>query len=130
MTGFEAATLYIGLSVIVMMGLKLNAGRVRAGAKVSIGDGGNEALQRAMRTQANAVEDVPIALIGLLALASLSAPVALIHGLGGSFVAARALHGLGMGGAKGLGWGRMVGTMGTMLVMLTTAGSCLWFALA
>lgn len=129
MTQLEAATLYAGLFVLLFLALKLNCGRVRAGEKVNFGEGGNEAMTRAMRVQGNAVEDVPVVLIGLFALASLGAPVALIHGLGGGFFVARVLHALGLGGAPGLGWGRFVGTIGTLIAMLVTAGACIWLAL-
>lgn len=129
MTAFGAATLYTGLFGVMFIGLKLNAGRVRASSKVDIGDGGNAEMERAMRVQSNAVEDVPVVLIGLFGLAAVSAPVSLIHVFGGSFVAFRLLHALGLGGAPGLGWGRVIGTIGTLLVGLGTGGSCIWFAL-
>jgi uncharacterized membrane protein YecN with MAPEG domain len=130
MTQFEAAALYIGLMVLVFLGLKLNVGRVRAGAKVSVGDGGNEGLIRAMRVQANAVEDAPVALLGLLALAGLAAPVWLIHALGGTLVVSRLLHAFGLGSSARRNLGRSVGTLGSGLVLLVTAGACVWFALA
>jgi len=128
MTQLEAATLYAGLFVLLFIGLKLNCGRVRSSERVNFGEGGNDAMGRAMRTQGNAVEDVPVVLIGLFALAGLAAPIALIHGLGGGFFIARVLHALGLGGAPGLGWGRLVGTLGTLIAMLVTAGACIWFA--
>lgn len=128
MTQFEAATLYTGLLILLFLGLKINVGRARAGAKVSVGDGGDESLTRAMRTQANAVEDVPVSLIGLFALAGLSAPVLLIHGLGGALVVARLAHAFGLGTSSRLNFGRGFGTAVTSLVMLVTAGACVWFA--
>ena len=130
MEPINAATLYIGFFVLLFLLLKLNGGRVRSGAKVSIGDGDNEDMKRAMRVQGNAVEDVPITLLGILALAHLSAPVMLIHGLGGGFLFFRVLHALGMGGAPGLGFGRAVGTLGTLIVLMVTAISCLRYAIA
>ncbi|MCF6328314.1 MAG: MAPEG family protein [Henriciella sp.] len=128
MTAYGAVTLYVGLFVLLFIALKMNCGRVRLGEKVNIGDGGSAAMQRAMRVQANAVEDVPIVLLGLFGLAALAAPVLLIHVLGGGFLVLRLLHALGMGGASGFGKGRMIGTLGTMLVMLGTAGACIWYA--
>ncbi len=130
MTAYGAVTLYVGLFVLLFIALKMNSGRVRGAEKISIGDGGNEALQRAMRVQANAVEDVPIVLLGLFGLAGLAAPVLLIHVLGGSFLVFRLLHALGMGGAGGVSKGRMIGSLGTVLVMLVTGGACIWYALA
>ncbi|MEQ9436356.1 MAPEG family protein [Hyphomonas sp.] len=129
MTAFAAATLYFGLFGLLMLALKINVGRVRGKEKVMFGDGANEAMQRAIRVQGNAVEDVPIVLIGIAGLAALSAPVMLIHALGGSFLAGRILHAIGLGGSSGSSFGRMVGTLVTLIVQLVTAGACIWFAL-
>jgi len=129
MTAFAATTLYLGLFGLFMLILKLNVGRVRGAENVGFGDGNNEAVQRAIRAQGNAVEDVPIVLLGLVGLAALSAPVVLIHGLGGSFLVGRVLHAVGIGGSSGSSFGRSVGTLITLIVKLVTAGACIWFAL-
>lgn len=129
MTAIAAATLYAGLFGLLMILLKGNVGRVRTSEKVGFGDGNNEALQRAIRVQGNAVEDVPVVLVGLLALGLMNAPVLLIHGLGATFLVARILHAIGLGGSSGGSPGRMFGTLLTLLVMLATAGACIWFAL-
>jgi hypothetical protein len=129
MTAIAAATLYAGLFGLLMILLKGNVGRVRTSEKVGFGDGNNEALQRAIRVQGNAVEDVPVVLVGLLALGLMNAPVLLIHGLGATFLVARVLHAIGLGGSSGGSPGRMFGTLLTLIVMLATAGACIWFAL-
>ena len=129
MTAFAAATLYIGLFGLLMIALKMNVGRVRTSEKVGFGDGANEAMQRAIRVQGNAVEDVPVVLLGLLGLAALAAPVVLIHALGGSFLVGRILHAVGLGGSSGSSFGRLVGTLIRLIVMLVTAGACIFFAL-
>jgi len=96
--------------------------------KVGFGDGGNEAMQRSLRVQGNAVEDVPVVLLGLIGLGALSAPVLLIHGLGAGFLVGRILHAVGLGGSSGGSFGRSVGTLITALVMLVTTGTCIWYA--
>ncbi|MCA8901494.1 MAG: MAPEG family protein [Hyphomonas sp.] len=128
MTSMEAAVLYAGLFVLLMMILKGNVGRVRTSEKVGFGDGGNDAMQRAIRVQGNAVEDVPVVMLGLIGLGALSAPVLLIHGLGGSFLLGRVLHAFGLGGSSGGSPGRMFGTLISVIVMLVTAGACIWYA--
>lgn len=128
MTQLEAATLYIGLFGLLMLILKLNVGRTRSSQKVIFGDGANEVVQRAIRVQGNAVEDVPFVLLGLVGLALLAAPVMLIHGLGTAFLLGRVLHAIGLGGSSGGSFGRMWGTILSVLVQLVTAGACLWFA--
>ncbi len=130
MTSVEAAVLYAGLFVILFILLKGNVGRVRSTEKVMFGDGANERLQRAQRVQGNAVEDVPVTLVGLLGLGLLTAPVALIHGLGIAFLLGRILHAVGLGGSSGSSFGRMAGTLLSLIVMLVTGSACIWYAVA
>jgi len=129
MTSIEAAIVYSGLFIILFILLKMNVGRVRSAEKIIFGDGANERLQRAQRVQGNAVEDVPVTLIGIVGLGVLAAPVLLIHGLGALFLIGRILHAVGLGGSSGGSPGRMFGTLLTAIVMLATGVSCLWFAL-
>jgi uncharacterized protein len=130
MTAMAATTLYLGLFALLMLILKINVGRVRSSQKVGFGDGNNEAVQRAIRVQGNAVEDVPFVLFGLVGLALLSAPVILIHGIGASFFVGRVLHAIGLGGSSGSSFGRMAGTIISTLALLVTAGACIWYAVA
>lgn len=129
MSSIDAVVLYAGLFVLLFIGLKLNAGRVRVATKVNFGEGASDPMTQAMRVQGNAVEDVPITLLGLYGLAALSAPVLLIHILGGSFFVFRLAHAITLGSGTGSGLGRLIGTLGTVLVMLLTGGACLYFAL-
>jgi len=129
MTPIAATTLYLGLFGLLMLILKLNVGRVRASKRINLGDGNDESMQRAIRVQGNAVEDVPVVLLGLVGLGLLEAPVILIHGIGATFLVARLLHAVGLGGMAGLGIGRFVGTILSLILMLVTAGACIWFAL-
>lgn len=129
MTPIAATTLYLGLFGLLMLILKLNAGRVRASKRINLGDGNDEAMQRAIRVQGNAAEDVPVVLFGLVGLGLLAAPVMLIHALGATFLIARVLHAVGLGGMAGAGVGRLIGTLLSVVVMLVTAGACVWFAL-
>lgn len=128
MTELQAVGLWVGLNVLLMFFLKGNTGRIRAKTKVDIGAGDSEQMQRAMRVQGNAVEDVPVALIGLGALGLMTAPIMLIHGLGGVLFASRVLHAAGLGGKGGFSFGRFAGTLGSVLVLLVTGIACLWYA--
>lgn len=128
MTPIAAAVLYVGLFALLLLVLKLNVGRVRSAEKVLFGDGGNEPLQRAIRAQGNAVEDVPIVVIGIFALGALAAPVWLIHALGGTFFVGRVLHAIGIAGSSGFSFGRAAGTLLSLIAQLATAGACIWYA--
>lgn len=129
MTSLEAAVLYAGLFILLFIVLKGRVGQVRSAEKVMFGDGANERLQRAQRVQGNAVEDVPVTLIGLLGLGMLAAPLWLVHVLGVAFLLGRVLHAVGLGGSSGGSPGRMWGTILTLLVMLATAIACVWLAI-
>ena len=130
MTPIAATTLYLGLFGLLMLILKLNVGRVRASKRINLGDGNDESMQRAIRVQGNAIEDVPVVLLGLVGLGLLEAPVLLIHGIGATFLVARVLHAVGLGGMPGLGVGRLIGTFLSLIAILITAGACVWYALA
>ncbi len=128
MTAIATATLYAGLFGLLMLILKINVIRGRMGQHVMFGDGGNEAMQRAIRVQGNAVEDVPIVVLGLIGLGLLYAPALVIHALGATFLVGRILHAAGLGGSSGSSPGRFLGTLLCMIVMLATAAACLWYA--
>lgn len=68
--------------------------------KVSVGDGGQELLTRAIRSQANLTEYSPIALILLACFEWNGAPWWLSLPLATAFVTGRFLHPLGMATAK------------------------------
>ena len=130
MGSYEAAALITGLFIALFMALKGNCGRVRMKTRTNIGDGGHDEMVRAIRAQGNAIEDVPIILLGFWGLALLEVPGTLILGLGGFFLIARILHAVGIGGMTGMGWGRLAGTIMTLLTFITTAGALIFHALA
>jgi uncharacterized membrane protein YecN with MAPEG domain len=100
------------------------AGRVsqlRNRHKVSIGDGGNEALIRRMRAHANYSENMPVVLI-LLALVELAGgEPRILWGAAMLFVIARILHAFGMD-RPSPSRARMFGMMGSTLALLILAG--------
>ena len=100
--------------------LSIRIGSLRQQKKISVGDGGDEALIRRMRAQANFIENVPI-LIVLVALIELARPMNVyLAAVAAVFTLGRVAHGLGMDGGV---WkqGRMVGTLTTMLSLLGLA---------
>ena len=48
--------------------LMIRIGAVRRANRITVGDGGNEALQRRMRAQANYIENTPIVLVLIAAI--------------------------------------------------------------
>jgi uncharacterized protein len=122
------AALYVGLLVFLMMGLKMWVGGQRGRLKVPPGDHSNPEFGRALRVQHNAVEDVPVLMVGLLSLAVLGAPVWSIHLIGAGLVVSRILHAAGLAGAAGFSFGRLVGTLGTLLCYVGVGGTLLVLA--
>ncbi len=107
-------------AAIINFWLALRCGQVRAKAKISIGTGGNDLLERRMRAQLNFVENTPwvLFLIGGIELAAQGG--AWLAPVGAVFMLGRVAHGLGMDGGR-FGVGRSIGTAITMLTQLGLA---------
>jgi len=88
--------LYASLSALLIVRLSLSVIKLRRKNRVSVGDGGNEALQLAIRAHSNAVEYIPIALMLLFMLELNGAPKLLVHILGITLLIGRVLHATGL----------------------------------
>lgn len=95
-------------------------GQVRIAKKIDLGDAGDDLMQRRVRAHGNFSETVPLLLLGLIALAMLSAPIWALHLVGAGLVIGRVLHAMGM--AQTFGQGRLVGTLSFLLLSIFTAG--------
>lgn len=119
-TGLCAGILGIVFLVVTMM-----VGMQRRNAKVSVGDGGDEQLLRAMRRQANFVETAPLGLL-LMFLCELNvsdifgAAPNYIYGIGGALVVGRICHAIGMTSDKYFIF-RAGGMMLTLLAILVSS---------
>ena len=102
-----------GAAAIINVWIATRVGAVRTKAKVSVGDGGNEALIARMRAHANFVEYTPfvLILIGLIEY-NIGSPVWL-YVVSAVYLVGRVLHPLGMDGMRA---GRRVGTLTTLLI--------------
>lgn len=102
--------------------LSIRIGMVRTAKKISIGDGGDDDLIRRMRAQANFIENTPIVLVLVAALELARGPSPWLMGAAAAYMIGRVAHGVGMDGGV-FGFGRMVGTLVTML---TQIGLAVW----
>jgi uncharacterized membrane protein YecN with MAPEG domain len=110
--------LYAALQAIVSIVLVAPIGRLRSATNVSLGSGGNPALEVAIRRHANWTEYVPFTLL-LIALLELNGSSAgLLHGLGAGLLVARVLHPLGLKHDDMRVPLRGIGAGGTLLVTL------------
>ncbi|MFQ5623013.1 MAG: MAPEG family protein [Paracoccaceae bacterium] len=109
--------LYTGLNGLILLWLAANVIKRRGSQKVSIGDGGNKLLTRAMRGQANFVEYVPMALIVLLMMEMIGTPAWVLHIFGLALTASRLVHAWHFVQEDAPGWQRYWGTVVTFTVL-------------
>jgi len=109
MNALAVVGLYAGLNTLILLWITARTGMLRRELKIAIGDGGHPRMIRILRGHANALESVPIALILMLIMAGLGAPVMVLHGLGIALTVGRFLHALHFTAADAPGWQRSVG---------------------
>ena len=116
-----------GAATLLNLWLGARVSRLRSQFKVSVGDGGNDALLRRMRAQADYIEHAPffLILLGLLELAGANSW--LLWGAGIAFILARIAHGYGMDAAAP----RLLRSLGMMVsaaVVVLLAGYAIFIA--
>ena len=116
-----------GAAAILLIWLAGRVSRLRRQFKISLGDGGNEAMLRRIRAHANYAENMPIVLIllGLLELAG--GDKRILWGAGIAFILARILHAFGMDRPSPSRL-RLIGMVASTLVLLGLAGWALSYA--
>ncbi|MYK28183.1 MAG: hypothetical protein F4048_05840 [Gammaproteobacteria bacterium] len=82
------------------------------------------------RTQANFVENVPLALVLLYLLEVAGAGAAAVHVLGASLVVLRLLHAWGMSAYPGANYPRLIGAQGTFLLLSVMGVAALYLGLS
>jgi uncharacterized membrane protein YecN with MAPEG domain len=124
MTPVPITLLTAATAIAVNIWLGARVVRSRRDHEVKIGDGGNEAVLRRMRAQANFIENTTLFLIVLVGL-ELSAGNRLALGvIAAAFILARIAHAIGMDGPLLYRW-RMIGMMTTVAAQVVLA---LWAA--
>jgi uncharacterized membrane protein YecN with MAPEG domain len=117
----QSVALYAGLNGLILLWLAIHVTTVRGREKISIGDGGNPAMIRAMRGMANFVEFVPLILLQMALMAAIGAPVWLIHVFGIALTLGRLAHGWHFSRDDSPGWQRGAGA--GISFLLLAAGS-------
>ena len=113
--------LYAGLCVLLVVFLAVRVAMWRMRHKIGLGDGGDKELLKRVRAHANAVENMPLALLllGGMELNGFSMP--LIHGFGATLFLSRVAHAWGVSHSSGTSKGRLLGITFTWLLMATMA---------
>jgi uncharacterized membrane protein YecN with MAPEG domain len=89
-------SLLIAINSLLVLLLAMNVSRLRMKYKISLGDGGNKCLMTAIRAHCNALEQLPIFTIVMIALTYLAASTTLLSTLVIGFTLARIFHAYGM----------------------------------
>lgn len=127
--GAPIAALYAGLHALLLVVLSVLVSLVRRKQHISIGDGGDPLLMRAMRVQGNFVEYVPLALLLLLVLELNGVSPLWLNAAGSSLFASRLLHAWGLSRSSGRSFGRVAGMAGTWSVLLGLGLAGIWITL-
>ena len=125
----NAAALWTGLSLLLLIALSLLVVRQRQKHHVATGDGGIDELARAVRAQGNATEYIPAGIAGLAVLAMTGAPPIIIHLAGAILVLGRVTHAGGLTITLGTSILRTVGMVATWIAYLFTGVALLVFSI-
>lgn len=113
--------LYAGLCTILVVLLALRVVQWRFRHKIGLGHGGDPQLQMRVRAHANAIENMPLALLLLGGMELNGYPGSLIHGFGATLFVSRCAHAWGLSHRSGTSRGRFLGSLFTWLLMLAMA---------
>lgn len=130
MSALQAVALYAGLNILIIFFLAVNVSLNRQRAKVSLGLGTDEKLEKAVRAHGNAVEWAAPGLIGLTILAFADTQMLFMHILGVGLTLGRGLHAYGIITNTGPNIGRLLGTLLNWLALAGMAGLLLGFAIS
>jgi uncharacterized membrane protein YecN with MAPEG domain len=122
--------IYISLLAFLIIFLAYRVTTFRRGEKIPLGDeAGSKAMKCAVRAHANAVENVPLALLMLVALELNSLNPLLLHIFGSILLISRVAHAWGLTRRIGPSIGRFYGTLFTWLTMVIMAVLNIWLLL-
>ena len=120
MTPIPITLLTAAAAVALNLWLGARVVRSRREHGVRIGDGGNEAVLRRMRAQANFIENAPFFLILLVALELSGGNRLALGAIAALFILARIAHPIGMDGPQLVRW-RMIGMITSVTAQIALA---------
>ena len=114
----EITLLYTSLITIFAIFLALRNGVIRGKTKTMLGDGGSSELLQSMRAHGNLMEHAHIALILLLLLEMQGVVDWKLHLIGSTFFLCRILHAYGITISRESTPYRVVGALGSWVLMM------------
>lgn len=121
MTPVQAAALWSGLLLLLMLVLSVRVVMNRRKHKVLLGDGGGSQITLAGRVFGNAAEYVPVGVGALALLAMLGMPAMAVHAVGAGLLAGRLIHAVSLSDKKPTA-GRVLGMVLTYIALFTAGG--------
>jgi len=125
----HAASLWVGLHLLLMLVLSALVVRQRQKHKIPFGDDGVADLAQAIRAFGNASEYIPVGLAGLIVLDLAGAPALLVHIGGFVLFAGRVIHAFGLSTSGGASIPRALGMTLTWAAYVFLAVATLFFAI-
>lgn len=125
MTSIQAAALWTGLLILLVLVLAVLVVRWRLRGQVALGDGDVPELARAIRVHGNAVEYIAPCVAGLAVMALSGLPAWTVHVAGALLFGGRVAHAVGLSASAGPTPGRQAGMVATWAGMAWIAGACL-----
>jgi uncharacterized protein len=120
LSGAEAAALWSGLLLLLLVTLSVRVALTRRSRRVSLGDGGDPDLALKSRVFGNAAEYIPVGIGAMAILAVLGMPAVGIHMVGVPLFVGRILHATGLRGDRATG-ARIFGILLTWLALFLAA---------
>lgn len=111
------ASIYVALSALLVLALAVQVVILRRSKRIGLGDGGDTRLACAIRAHANALENLPLALLLLVLFEMGGASTTAVNAYGATLLFARLWHCVGLSGSAGTSAGRLYGTALTWLVL-------------
>ncbi len=121
MSPVQAAALWSGVMILLLVVLGARVALARRGNKVLLGDGGNAKVLLASRVFGNASEYIPAGIGALAVLALLGMPAYVLHGLGGALFLGRLIHAVGLSDKRPTP-GRVLGMVLTWTALIVAGG--------
>ena len=121
MTPVQAAALWSGLLLLLLLLLSVRVVLGRRKHKVLLGEGNASQITLRGRVFGNAAEYIPVGIGTLALLAMLGMPVMAIHVVGGVLFAGRVIHAAGLSDKKPT-LGRVLGMALTYIALFTAGG--------
>ncbi|MEN0087217.1 MAG: MAPEG family protein [Pseudomonadota bacterium] len=116
---FSTVAIYVGLNIGILCWITIATFGIRGAHKTWVGSGGVPQIERIHRGHANAVEQMPMMMLALFAMAAMGAPAFMVHLMGLTFTIGRALHASHFIAADAPGWTRRYGFMLSSVAFLS-----------